>query len=269
MARMLIPLNLSGTDVRILLDQEKVTETNPNRFRGLNLETATIEIPAAGPENREVCAQLIDYINELLSFARGSRVGLSSLQFSPEQTREKRESLGSIETFRPVFGNGAEVKAFIDQVFPQYLQLRDPRKLNVVIDYLWSAARHGTAIEVKLITMFVLLENLKHSFAEEKGYPFIKGRFRSQGVTEQKPGSPKTFRGLVDEMYNEVGMPPISQGIIDARNDVIHSGLLDKSVQEKMDLLEEIIGLHRKYILRLLGYTGQFYDYSSNGLQPV
>ena len=69
-------------------------------------------------------------------------------------------------------------------------------------------ALSNLAIEVKLGVLFILLENLKHTFAEARGYPFIKGNFRALGATPANPGKKWSFKELLTEMLAAVnGIP--------------------------------------------------------------
>lgn len=100
--------------------------------------------------------------------------------------------------------------------------------------------------------MFVLLENLKHTFAIERGYPFTRGHFRDAS------GRTKSFEKLLKEMFNVVGMYPDLTKIIKLRNETIHSGMSTLNMNEKEEIYINSHNLFREYFLRLLNYKGEY-----------
>jgi len=136
--------------------------------------------------------------------------------------------------------------------------------LDIVRHYYVLAEKPSQPIELKLVVLFVLLENLKHTFAVQQGYPFIKGSFRNQGATSSKPGGQKSFKCLMNEMFAAVSMSPDVSRIIKLRNELIHSGILVLSFQEKKDIYEFCQDLIREYLLRLLDYKGEYLSYSGS-----
>lgn len=172
--------------------------------------------------------------------------------------------IGTVETFRPPFTqyDGASIKRFIQNSFPIYTQLRYPRCLNIVFDYLYYAGKTDLALEVRLASLFILLENLKHTYANHTGHPFLKGYFRNLEATMASPGQHLSFETLLKSMFSAVGMDPDMSQIIRLRDELIHSGLISIDAQAKFALVEEIQDIIREYVLRLLQFTGTYHCYS-------
>jgi len=64
---------------------------------------------------------------------------------------------------------------------------------------------------------------------------------------------------LVDAGFDAASATACAKRIHDIRNEVIHTGLYgDVSNEEHFNFIESTL---REYLLRLLGYTGQFYAY--------
>jgi len=125
------------------------------------------------------------------------------------------------------------------------------------------AETRSLPLELKLATMFILLENLKSSFAKEQGYAFRKGYYRKSS------GDVWSFEALLSEMFGRVGMSSLDlSAIVDLRNEIIHSGISQTSFEHQFDIYENCQDLIREYLLRLLGYTGEFLLYSGSGMTP-
>lgn len=268
-ARRLISVNLEGDSASIIVDREFISTTAPSTYRSQNLCTATVDISSAAEADADAWVARLQALCELLGFATESRVGVYSVLWQESGASRATATIGSIEKFRPVFADGASIADFVDQVYSNYVGLRSTRQLNVAIDYLANTAVLGIAIEIKLIGLFVLMENLKHTWATEQGFPFIRGFFRLHGATAASPGRRQSFRQLADGMFAAVGMPPTPQDFIDLRNEIIHSGLIVMAMPDKIALMERLVGTHREYLLRLLGFSGSFYDYSTSGQRTI
>lgn len=59
-------------------------------------------------------------------------------------------------------------------------------------------------------------------------------------------------------MLDEVGMTKELQGVVDLRNEIVHSGLSRMPHSELWKAYEEIHDLFREYLLRLLGFQGHY-----------
>jgi hypothetical protein len=94
----------------------------------------------------------------------------------------------------------------------------------VVFDYLYHAGKTRLAIEVRLASLFILLESLKHSYALQQGHPMIRGYFRNLTATITAPGPKLSFETLLDGMFGAGALNPNMTQMVRLRNELIHQG---------------------------------------------
>lgn len=201
----------------------------------------------------------------LLSFACLSNVVFYGYDYPANQNTGRRWAVsGKLGYFRPTIEirDGEIVKSFIEQTFNKYKTLESSRKLNVVIHYMLLIENYKLPIEAKLALSFVLLENLKSSFAHSKNIPYIGNRFK-KGENPNKKSLNYEFRELLEMMLKEVNMNKNLDQVIKVRNEIIHSGLTELPYDKAQKLYEDTHDLYREYLLRLLGYHGEYRIYSS------
>jgi hypothetical protein len=104
------------------------------------------------------------------------------------------------------------------------------------------------------------MENLKESFARSRSIPYVKGFFRESSATNARKYG---FEELVQLMLRDVGMRRGLKRIVKIRNEIVHSGLYLKPHATRWAAYERIHDLLREYVLRLLGYTGDYRTYAS------
>jgi hypothetical protein len=151
------------------------------------------------------------------------------------------------QVFRPALpaADKQGVVRYLEGCYPSYKRLERSRKLNVVVDYLLLSDAPGQPIEVRLLLGAVLLENLKATY-----------------VKRLVNGKKLPFREALTMMFEAVGMRPGLKQVVKWRNEVVHTGLPNRSYTSQMRMYERIHDLLREYLLRLLGYQGQFQRYS-------
>jgi len=263
--RDVIRLNLNGRHLVLRQNRDFIRNRGTQDVKGSFVSVTTFHFGEADEADIPELLDLSNKLCELLSFVTESRVIAYGHDFPAEGAIRQRQSvIGTVETFRPPFTvfDGSAIKNFIEQCFLPFLQHRDARGLHVVFDCLYHAGKTGSAIEVQLASLFILLENLKHSYALQNGYPMINGFFRNIGATNAAPGGKLTFETLLNSMFAAVGMNPNMIQIIRLRNELIHSGLIAIDAQAKFALFEEIQDIIREYILRLLQFSGNYHCYS-------
>ena len=258
----LINLSLDKFDVE-LEENPDIVSSNFGDFKGIALHTTNLHIKNLTSTQFEDVELVATEVAELMSLATCSSVQKCGYNFEGKGSLEP--VIGQVQYFRPSIDThrGALVRSFLEKTWPAYHQVRNDRKLNVAFQYYVLSQQNELPMELLLVISFVLLENLKHNFALYQGYPYLKGYFRLKGATTSKPGQKKTFEELLEEMFQQVGMTPTLASIIQLRNELIHSGIstLDTSTQTAIyDKCQDII---REYLLKFLGYTGQYYPYSS------
>lgn len=245
----------------VLLKQKACVITgNVAESTGRFCETSEILVKDVAPNDVPKILAVIDRICWLLSFAGLSRVLCYGHNYPDGSIHQVRHTVfGVADFFRPTLEirDGEVIKSFVEQTYQNFVQLENSRNLNIVIDYLLQAERQNQPTECRLIFAFVLLENLKHTYARAKQIPFVDGYFIKPS------GKRYYFRELLQMMFSEVGMSPDLNNAINLRNEIIHSGLSQDQYHTQWGMYENIHDLLREYILRLLGFHGTYLVYSS------
>jgi len=254
--RNLIELNLNGFNIELLQLGDFYKRSIASENKGKCLHTTNIYIKNLKKADFAKAQETIKYLTELLSFITCSEVFSFGYRY---YTERYKSCIGSIQTSWPIINliNGKETKSFLECVWLTYTALREGRQLNVAIDYFTSSEHPELAIEIRLGITFILLENLKHTFARQKGYPFIGGFFRVMGATSTRART-KSFKPLLTEMLKTVGMSPTLDDVIKIRNAIIHSGLTNILFDERLNIYTSCQNIVREYILRLLNYKGRY-----------
>lgn len=263
--RNLIRLRLGSRDVEILQSPDLVS-ARWGDVTGRQIDTTQIVIRALPAGDVPEALSLARAVASLLSMATCSEVRVRTYEhLEAEPLAVSWGIVGDTWFFCPTIetNDGASVRRFLEQCWPQYMLLREERMLDVVFDYYVVSQKPGNPIELRLITSFVLLENLKHSFARQRAYPFIDGYYRRRGATAEAPGKPLGFKKLLGEMLRSVGMTNPLVSIVKLRNELIHSGVASLTYEEHQTILNDSQDLIREYLLRLLDYRGPYIPYSA------
>ena len=263
----LIKTEIRGHPIEIRVDREFVVGCQDSDHLGKDIPTALLLAPSADKSDRERWELDMTMLCEMLSFSTNCRINVTAIQWDDDPVT-RLQTGGNINGFNHPFINGFSISNFVTRCFSSYATLRDSRQLNVVVDYLYHASMPGAAIELQLAAAFILMENLKHTWATNHGYPKFGNNYHQIGSVATNKGPRLTFKNLLDDMFSAVGAGPTPQDFIDLRNELIHSGLLNLSVTDKTDLRKRIITNQRDYLLRLLGYTGKFYGFGT-GLKSI
>jgi len=145
---------------------------------------------------------------------------------------------------------------FLEQTWSTFHALKASRQLDIVFDYFVLSQLNRQPIELQLLISFVLLENLKSTFAQEQGYPFEDGKFKSRPGGNELP-----FKELLKRMLEAVGMMPDLSKIIRLRNEIVHSGITQLPAQERAEIWRFTQDVIREYLVRLLNYQGDYFLY--------
>jgi hypothetical protein len=263
--RNVIRTHLGQFDVEIIQHPEYIIHGTGD-YRGQSLHTTNLYIRNLPAQDFAAAELLIRDFAELLSFATVSDVACFGYDFPDVQpVSQRRDVIGETQRFRPLFDtrNGSLVRHFLEATLPTYRQLRDVRQLNIAIAYYVLSGKSGLPIELQLVTVFVLLEHLKHTFGHQQGYPFIKGYFRHHGATAAHPGPKLTFEQLLTAMFAAVGMAPNLRAAITLRNELIHSGMSQLDFAAKWTMFCTLQDYLREYFLRLCNYHGEYSAFSN------
>lgn len=233
--------------------------------------------------------EIIDDICYLLSFAQQSYVRCETFALNSTQSRPHSD----VQTMRAqkniIDMHGLEICNFIEETYPTFKKLKSSRQLTVVFDYLCEANRANLATEASLILHYVIIENLKHTYAQVNGFNKRNGtKFShpSYPDLEKEPGDIENYKEITEKKkklyrhikYGECGSNEmikrafedigisrtITDAIVDKRNTIIHEGLLlplndsQYSKQAREDK-NEASNLIREYLLTLLNYKGTYW----------
>ena len=235
--------------------QRFVLQTKPE-------QRAEILVENVGPQQVTATMEAIERICWLLAFATQSQVACYGHNY-PDCTPHKllnsihRPGQEADHVIDPA--DGAAIRKFVDQTYPQFKALESARSLKVVIDYMLQAARPGLPMECKLVFLSVLLENLKHTYGTHLQYAIKGGKFVDP-VTKARLG----FQDMMNLMFSAVGMAPGLQPLVDLRNEVLHTGVASLTHAQQKLQYDAATDLIREYLLRLLGFKGNF-DVSPTG----
>lgn len=235
--------------------QRFVLQTKPE-------QRAEILVENVGPQQVTATMEAIERICWLLAFATQSQVACYGHNY-PDCTPHKllnsihRPGQEADHVINPA--DGAAIRKFVDQTYPQFKALESARSLKVVIDYMLQAARPGLPMECKLVFLSVLLENLKHTYGTQLQYAVKGGKFVDP-VTKARLG----FQDMMNLMFSAVGMAPGLQPLVDLRNEVLHTGVASLTHAQQKLQYDAATDLIREYLLRLLGFKGNF-DVSPTG----
>lgn len=225
-------------------------------------QLAEILVENVGPQQLTATMEAIERICWLLAFATQSQVACYGHNY-PDGPPHKllnsihRPGQEADHVINPA--DGAAIRKFVDQTYPQFKALESARSLKVVIDYMLQAARPGLPMECKLVFLSVLLENLKHTYGTHLQYAIKGGKFVDP-VTKARLG----FQDMMNLMFSAVGMAPGLQPLVDLRNEVLHTGVASLTHAQQKLQYDAATDLIREYLLRLLGFKGNF-DVSPTG----
>lgn len=255
-------LSIKVSKYRIRVIQRTDIIANKVKAEGM-IYTSDIEI--SGVSRYEEGERIVNDLCRILSLASFSQVVPFNYSYAG-CSRTMNISADSMY-FRPLIQikDGEETQQYIEKIWAKYRVTKKSRKLAEIIDMLTIAELPVQPLEVKLAQIFVVLENLKSTYAKSQKIPFHKGFYRKVSLQPKKLNSePKySFKELLAKMFSDVGMNPSLKRILNLRNEIIHFGLSRKpyhSLRKDYDFCHDIV---REYLLRFLEYDGYYMVYSS------
>lgn len=250
--------------------------------------TTTVKIQNIEDSQVSQIFEIIDDICWLLSIAQQSPVRCETYQNNSTQLRPHSDVKTMRSQMNIIESHGLEIRKFIEQTYPTFKKLKSSRQLTVVFDYLCESNRPNLALEVSLILHYVIIENLKHTFAKVNGFEKRGTNFSHPLYpdSEKEPTNIEDYELITkkkkklyrhkkygecgsNEMikltFEDIGISrEITKNIIDKRNTIIHEGILlpfgdPKYSKQAREDLHDVSDLLRKYLLSLLNYKGAFY----------
>jgi len=231
--------------------------------------TTEIVVRSVSERTLEKAKESVTDICNLLAFATGSRVSPYGYEFPDGSGNKSFHSvIGTTEYFRPVLEvvNGASVRQYVEKLWSKYQSLKKKRNLPVIFDYLVKAELPQQPVELQLLIVFVVLEGLKDTYAKTNRIPYARGFYRkvSSPPRPNPAREPKyTFEQLLTEMLRVARMRKGLKRITTLRNQIIHSGLSRRPNKSNWRTYERSQDIIREYLLRILGFRGTYFPYSS------
>lgn len=256
-----IEFKLAGKACR-LEEKLQITGNNLRELQGGLHHTCDLVVLDVAPDEVKSVLKAAEQFCWFMAFAGMSHVLLLGHNYPDGKFGGAQRSVSGVTRyFRPTIAirHGPSVKKFIEQAFEGYRKVERKRQLNVAVNYLLLADEEHQPVECRLLMAVVLLENLKTTYAKSRGYT------RSRGGYKTPTGAPIGFEKLLTEMFAAVGMNNGLKRVVQARNEVVHSGVLARPYSSQTKMYERIHDLAREYLLRLIGYRGTFNRYSHSG----
>lgn len=254
-----IPFRLSGW--RLDLFQLPPVFERRNELRGAWTHTTTLYVRDVSIDRQREAERVVTDLCHLLSFATMSEVRPFAFALGGISRRWNGE--GRVSGWRPpIERDGQAIAEFVHKTWPRYRRLKRTRKLPELIHYLTLTDQPEQPIEVRMLLAFVALENMKGTWAQSQKIPYRRGQFL-RTITKAGKASqvPYKFEELLRSMFAEVQMRPSLKRIVRVRNQIIHLGVTSRTFKANVDYYERTKALQHEYVLRLLGYVGQFFDY--------
>lgn len=252
-----------------------------------NIVTTKVTIENVNSSQIEHLLNIVDDLCLLLSFAQQSPIRRCGYKIG---SNEQWISCTAYLTnpYTPIIRNyGADIRIFLEHSYPIFKKIKDTRQLNVVFSYLCEANRFGTALEISLISHYVAIENLKHTFALANGYKYSRQHFTHKDfppldhppLNLDEYWKPKGKRKkYVHKTHGQVSSSEMILRMFEAshfnrdeitpfltkRHQMIHEGILlpvgdhnymEQAIEDRRDVSD----LLRKYLLTLLNYKGAYY----------
>lgn len=263
-----IDLRLSRKQVTLLQQPQVVTQPT-SEFTGRFVHTTDVIVHDVPQQQVPSAHRIAADIASLLSLASMSKVTAFGHEYpSGSGQSSLQANYGYAMYFRPAIEtrDGAVTRRFLESTWTQFRRLKRRRKLPELLEYIAISEFPAQPIEVKLATAFIALENLKDTYARASHIPYIAGSFRR--ISNPPRANPRneprySFQQLLEQMLLEQGMRRGLRRIIGLRNQIIHSGLPRRPFRSKFKTYCNTHDIIREYLLRLLGYEGQYLAFSN------
>lgn len=253
-----------GRNRATLVQGRSVVMGKISELDGKQIHTTDLLLANVPEAKVEWALRIAEDVSWLLAFATMSPVNVFHWKYGERGSFWK--PLGVVQHFRPVVhtSNGAAIRNLIESCWARYRQLKYIRKLPAVIHYCVQTEAPGQPVEARLLGAFVLLENLKATYARSRSIPYVAGFFRKPALPGKslRRADRYKFEELLRMMFLEVGMKPALRRLVSVRNEIIHFGLSRRPLDRLLDYYDRVHDLVREYLLRLLGFSGSFYAYS-------
>ena len=244
-----INLHLDGKSMEIVQYKES------NKFlTNIRNETSYIIIHDVDKSEIDVIKNLVEKLVHLLKFMTHKEVTFYAYAYPENKMQKLWATIGTSNWSRSLIPlHKKSVEDFIHQVWNKFNDEYAGRKLDYIFEYLVQTTK-SAIYEHKIVLCFLILESLKYTYALEQQIPYKNGRFRTNN------NKPYSFSKLLNKMFNDKAMIIPNKDLTNFRNELIHSGILFKSDAQKFQMLNNCIKIIREYLIKLIGYTGFYYQ---------
>ena len=256
-----MPLAVNGFDLELIQDKSLIN-CSPSKLIGKFVSSTQIVARNVPEDSLNKLIETIHKITVLLSLATDSQVRFYKWNNTSNDSGGQWNVNGIYSYFRPPLCtiNSQYIVQLVEGSYSTFERIETSHKLRSAVDLFVTSEAVNLPVELKLATIFILLENLKSSYAENNGYCFSKGYYI-------KNGQRGSFKPLLVEMFQSVGMSPELSKVVKLRNQIIHSGLSQLDFEEQFNIFSFCKELAGEYLLRLLGYDGVFYLHTTSCLE--
>lgn len=176
-----ICLSLVGLSIEIIQEPEYINAKKSD-FRGQFVESTKLIVKNIDEKDIDSIVEIVHKISVLLSFATSSEVRFYGWNIEGTNRSHFWTTRGKYYCFRAPFCcvDTSHIKHLLESCFDTYLIVYEQRALNVVVDMFNTPEVNNLQLELKLATLFILLENLKSSYAKYKGYKYKNGFYWSE-----------------------------------------------------------------------------------------
>ena len=257
--RNIMPLSVNGFDLELIQDRSLIN-CSPSKLIGKFVDSTLIVAQNVPEKSLNKLIETVHKITVLLSLATDSQVRFYKWADTSGSSLQQWTVNGVYSYFRPPLCtiNSQYIVQLIEESYSTYERIEISHKLRAAVDLFVTSEALTLPVELKLTTIFILLENLKSSYAENNGYIFKNGFYR-------KNGEKGTFKSLLVEMFHSVGITTELSKVVKLRNEIIHSGLSQLDFEEQFNIFSFCKELAGEYLLRLLDYDGVFYLHTTCG----
>jgi len=251
----------------------RISKSGIAEARWKNVITADVYVEGVEDDQAQV-KKHAQVIATLLSFALDSHCCLTSMQeIGNDYSTRNIPSRGSFIQLNPVIDadDSDALKVFLSTSYSGYNELHETRSLNVVIE-LFNLAENQQPMELKLATAFILLENLKATYAKVKGYCKKGSSYYKSEENMESDQNYLDFKRILKDMFNSQEMTgkPLKNSIyhiVELRKEIIHTGLSELHSDKQCEIYADCRNLIAEYILRLLSFKGSFNLYNGSGIK--
>lgn len=176
------------------------------------------------------------------------------------------------ELYPPVEGyyfcNNKDINfiGFLEEVFPRVYEEQKNEgcknrgwRINLLIHYYLLFTRTNI-LQIKFLLLSVFMEALKFSYG--KYIAQLKEKEGRSGEFLKNKKEKYTFKEMVQLVYKKLDIQDGDTKFIDDRNNVVHSGTIEKITSEKIFPLENSV---REILKKIIEFKGPIYHCNSTG----